>query len=103
MKAIDSIWNFDFDFIDDPNWQSISNIPQIFKNDLIDQLLLCSEKISGNWNNNQNPFLASIVYLTDSGKSTWEEVMIKSLHLASKRNLNLFDQIPELKDKFVSQ
>jgi len=102
MIALDAGWIFDFDFIDEPNWQSISNIPEIFKNDLIEKLLYWSQNIFGNWNNNQNPFLDSIKQLQSQGRTPWKETIYRSLKLANERNLNLFDHVPALEDKFSS-
>jgi hypothetical protein len=95
-------WNYDFDWIREPKWQSISIIPEVYKKQLEEKLLTWNETISGNWVTNRNPFLDSIkfMYEKESCEKTWTDFKINSMRLAEERKINLFDYVPSLKDKF---
>jgi len=93
---------FDFDFLNNPNWQEISIIPNEYKKGLEKKLKIWRDSVTGIWAKNSNPFDDSIKYLykKESSDEKWKAFQINSLRLAEERKLDLFDMVPDLIDKF---
>jgi len=94
-------WRIDFDWIQGPNWQAISILPDEYKEGLKEMLAHWDQVIPGKWPDyKRSPFLVTIDRLYDKSNSTMEEFRKNTLMLAKERKLDIFKMVPEIEVLF---
>lgn len=90
-------WEMEFDWVSGKDWQSISVIPDYYKNILKNQLAEWKDNVKGFWNPDKgNPFGRSIFELDRINNSNIAEFQNKSLDLAKERKLDLLKMVPDI-------
>lgn len=94
-------WISDFSWIEYPTWQTISLIPDNYKNNLKDKLKVWNTTINGTWPSNKiNPFATSLERLDLPKNNNLNMFRLKTLELAKERKLDVFEMVPAIKVLF---
>jgi radical SAM protein with 4Fe4S-binding SPASM domain len=92
-------WTMYFDWIDHPDWQKLSQIPDEYKPALIKQLEQWNATSQRPWHPNfNNPYETSILKLNEPSTVDWPTIKEKTLTLATDRGLNVLNMLPKMEN-----
>jgi len=96
------IWKIEWDWIRWPNWQELSALPILIKEDLISKFSILDLNYIDNYIR-PNPYKVTIARLKETPISDWYKLKEETIKLSNERNLDFLNMVTSYKELWYKQ